>query len=132
MKEQLGKILSKTTDFSGSKKRKAGKGILGVVILLLVGALGMEVTNNDFDLGALIAGEGLDGSKVIRDEDGNIDFSGVSPLVASCEAEQYNCSDFLYQAQAQDVMERCGGEGRDIHNLDGDGDGRACEALPQK
>ena len=91
----------------------------------------MEITNNDFDLGALIAGEGLDGSKVLRDEDGNIDFTGVSPLIASCEAEQYNCSDFLYQAQAQDVMVRCGGEGKDIHNLDGDNDGRACQALPQ-
>jgi hypothetical protein len=131
MKEILNEVKDKATDFSGSKKRKVSKGILGVVIVILLGALGMEFTNNDFDLGALIGGEGLEGSKVIRDEGGNIDFSGVSPLIASCEAEEYNCSDFLYQAQAQDVLERCGGIGKDIHNLDGDNDGMACEALPE-
>lgn len=131
MKDLLKKAADKATDFSGSKKRKIGKGILGVVIVLLLGTLGMEVSNNDFDLGALLSGKGLEESKVIRDENGNIDFSGVSPLVASCEAEEYNCSDFLYQAQAQDVMQRCGGEGKDIHNLDGDNDGTACEDLPK-
>lgn len=131
MKEVAQKVLNKATDFSGSKKRKAAKGILGVIIILLLGTLGMEATNNDFDLGTLLSGKGLEGSKVIRDEHGNIDFSGVSPLIASCEAEEYNCSDFLYQAQAQDVMERCGGKGKDIHNLDGDNDGTACEGLPK-
>lgn len=106
------------------------KGGLGVVIALLVGALGLEATNNDFDMGALLSGEGLEGSKVIRDVDGNINFDGVSPLVANCESDTYNCKDFTYQAQAQDVMERCGGVGKDINNLDGDGDGVACQALP--
>jgi hypothetical protein len=131
MKEFLDKAKEKATDFSGSKKRKAAKGILGIIIVILLGALGLEATNNDFDLGALFRGEGLEGSKVIRDAQGNIDFTGVSPLVVSCESNEYNCSDFLYQAQAQDVMERCGGAGKDINNLDGDNDGVACEALPQ-
>jgi len=111
---------------------KVVKGGLGVIIALLVGALGLEATNNDFDLGALLSGKGLAGSKVIRDADGNINFDGVSPLVANCEADEYNCSDFLYQAQAQDVMRRCGGAGKDINRLDGDGDGIACESLPQR
>ena len=129
--DKLNKVKDKATDYSGSKKRKTAKGILGVIIVLLLGALGLEATNNDFDMGALFRGEGLEGSKVIRDQNGNIDFTGVSPLVANCEANEYNCSDFLYQAQAQDVMERCGGEGRDINRLDGDKDGVACQALPQ-
>ncbi len=107
------------------------KGGLGVVIALLVAAFGLEATNNDFDLGALISGKGLDGSKVIRDADGNINFDGVSPLVVNCEADDYNCEDFTYQQQAQDVMERCGGAGKDINRLDGNGNGIACEALPK-
>lgn len=126
------KKLKDSVDFKNmSGSRKMIKGILGVVIVLILGTLGLELTNNDFDLGALMSGEGFAGSKVIRDADGNINFDGVSPIVANCEAEKYNCSDFLYQAQAQDVMERCGGEGDDIHNLDGDNDGMACEDLPK-
>ncbi len=108
------------------------KGGLGVVIALLVAALGLEATNNDFDLGALLSGKGLQGAKVLRDENGNINFDGVSPLIANCEADTYNCDDFLYQAQAQDVFERCGGVGKDINGLDRDGDGVACESLPQR
>jgi hypothetical protein len=114
--------------FWGSKVQM---GIIGVVIALLLGALGMEVKETDYDMGALIRGEGLAGSKVIRDIDGNINFDGVLPSVVSCESNDYNCSDFLYQAQAQDVMERCGGAGKDINKLDGDKDGVACEALPK-
>ncbi len=125
-------LVTKAFDFKNmSTSKKVSKGILGVVIVLLLGALGMETTNNDFDMGALLGGEGLAGSKVIRDADGNINFDGVSPLVVSCESNEYNCTDFTYQAQAQDVMERCGGAGKDINNLDGDNDGIACEALPK-
>ncbi len=112
--------------------KKLQMGIIGAVIVVLLGALGMETTNNDFDVNALVHGKGLVGSKIIRDEVGNINFDGVSPLIASCQADEYNCSDFLYQAQAQDVMERCGGVGKDINKLDGDKDGIACEALPKK
>ncbi len=110
--------------------KKLQMGIIGAVIVVLLGALGMEVSNTDFDMGALVSGEGLAGSKIIRDEQGNINFDGVSPLIVNCESNEYNCSDFLYQAQAQDVMERCGGAGKDINRLDGDKDGIACEALP--
>ncbi len=113
------------------KYYKFVKGGLGVIIALLVAAFGLEFTENDFDLGALLSGKGLSGSKVLRDSDGNINFDGVSPLVVNCEADEYNCSDFTYQEQAQDVMERCGGAGKDVNRLDGDGDGVACESLPK-
>ncbi len=119
-------ILKRATDYKGSASRKTAKGVLGIVIVLLLGALGLEATNNDWDLGALLAGEGMQGAKVIRDAN----FDGVAPAIASCESDTYNCSDFLYQAQAQDVMERCGGAGKDINGLDGDKDGVACEDLP--
>ena len=114
------------------KAYKFVKGGLGVIIVLLLGAFGLEATDNDWDLGALLSGKGFDGSKIIRDEDGNINFDGVSPLVANCEVDEYNCDDFTYRAQAQDVMERCGGKGKDVNRLDGDNDGVACESLPEK
>ncbi len=111
--------------------KKLQMGILGVAIAVLLGALGMEINNTDYDMGALLGGKGLQGSEIIRDEYGNINFDGVSPLVVNCEVDEYNCSDFLYQAQAQDVMERCGGKGKDVNRLDGDKDGIACESLPK-
>jgi len=43
---------------------------------------------------------------------------------------KYNCTDFKTHAEAQSVFEACGGSGNDIHRLDSDGDGVACESLP--
>jgi len=45
----------------------------------------------------------------------------------NCSSNFYNCSDFQTQAEAQKVLEACG---RDVHKLDGDSDGVACETLP--
>lgn len=42
-----------------------------------------------------------------------------------------DCSDFSTQPAAQRFFESEGGPRRDPHNLDGDGDGRACESLPK-
>jgi len=47
-----------------------------------------------------------------------------------CTYNAYNCSDFASQVQAQSVFEQCGGVENDIHRLDGDNDGKACESLP--
>ena len=44
----------------------------------------------------------------------------------NCESDTYNCDDFLTQAEAQEVLEYCG---EDIHRLDADGNGLACESL---
>jgi len=53
------------------------------------------------------------------------------PKVCSCSGNIYNCADFKTQYQAQQCYLYClGQKGRDIHRLDGDHDGRACEALP--
>lgn len=48
--------------------------------------------------------------------------------VPICSSNYYNCADFNTQAEAQTVMEFCGSD--DIHYLDGDDDGIACESLP--
>ena len=45
-----------------------------------------------------------------------------------CNYDAYNCADFNTQAEAQVVMIYCGDD--DIHYLDGDDDGIACESLP--
>lgn len=46
------------------------------------------------------------------------------------EYGDYDCPDFSTQAEAQAFFEAEGGQGEDYHNLDRDGDGRACESLP--
>jgi hypothetical protein len=49
----------------------------------------------------------------------------------SCNADTYNCGDFSSQSQAQSCFNSCVSSGAgDIHNLDGDGNGLACESLP--
>ena len=53
------------------------------------------------------------------------------PAVCSCAGNLYNCSDFPTQAAAQGCYLYCIHLGYgDIHRLDGDNDGVACEALP--
>lgn len=47
-----------------------------------------------------------------------------------CSYNAYNCADFNTQAEAQAIMIYCGGASSDIHYLDGDDDGIACESLP--
>ena len=47
-----------------------------------------------------------------------------------CSYNAYNCSDFNTQVEAQGVFEYCGGVANDIHRLDADKDGIACESLP--
>jgi hypothetical protein len=47
-----------------------------------------------------------------------------------CSYNAYNCSDFSTHAEAQSVFEYCGGINNDIHRLDADKDGIACESLP--
>lgn len=47
-----------------------------------------------------------------------------------CNSNVYNCANFSTQAEAQAAFEECGGLSNDIHWLDGDDDGIACESLP--
>ncbi len=48
----------------------------------------------------------------------------------TCSYNAYNCGDFNTHAEAQDVFEMCGGVSNDVHDLDRDSDGSACETLP--
>ena len=48
----------------------------------------------------------------------------------NCMENQYDCSDFQTHTQAQDCYDHCAPLHNDIHYLDQDGDGVACETLP--
>lgn len=127
LNDGLKQVLGRATDYSGSKTRKVGKGVIGAVIVLLVGALGLELTNTDFDLGKLLSGSSLSESKVMRDTQGNVVTDGTGKAT-----DAYNCSDFATQAEAQRFYDKAGGVGKDTNRLDGDQDGVACEDLPQR
>jgi len=48
-----------------------------------------------------------------------------------CDRNLYDCRDFDTQAEAQSCFAYClDTAGRDVHNLDGGGDGLVCESLP--
>ena len=47
-----------------------------------------------------------------------------------CDYNAYDCADLGTHAHAQEVFEYCGGVNNDIHHLDADGDGVACELSP--
>lgn len=48
-----------------------------------------------------------------------------------CTSDTYNCSDFSTQAEAQACHDYCVNQGAgDIHRLDRDNNGIACESLP--
>jgi hypothetical protein len=113
-------------DFSGGKGIK--KTILGVVIVILLGALGMETTNTDYDLGKLLGGSSVKEAKVLRDKSGNV----VTDSSLGKATDEYNCSDFSTQDEAQNFFEKAGGVSKDTNRLDGNKDGVACQDLPKK
>ncbi len=126
IKDTLEKVKDRATDYSGSKSRKVGKGIIGVVIVILLGALGLEASNNDWDLGKILKGESISQSKVLRDKEGNV----VTDSSKGKATDEYNCDDFTTQPDAQRFFKNAGGPSKDSNRLDGDNDGSACEELP--
>lgn len=115
--------------------------VLAIAFVTLLVALGLESTNNDWDLNKLIETKSFEQSKVARDESGNIklDKSGnilfdkagniTTDKKRGKYANEYNCSDFSTQREAQAFFEKVGGTKNDVNRLDGDKDGRACESL---
>jgi len=50
--------------------------------------------------------------------------------VCSCSGDRYNCGDFKTQSEAQACYDCCRAKGLgDVHKLDADDDGIACEGL---
>ena len=107
---------------------------LAVAFIALLAALGMEVSNNDWDLQKLIQTKSFEESKVTRDESGNVLFdmfgNTTTDSTKGKASNDYNCDDFSPQPAAQNFYEKVGGLGNDVNRLDGDKDGEACESLP--
>jgi len=53
----------------------------------------------------------------------------LSDNTYDCSSDVYNCGNFTTRAEAQAVFDACGPE--DVHGLDADGNGEACESLPR-
>ncbi len=108
---------------SNYKPNTAKKKVLLGVIVVLLGALGLEMTNNDFDVNKLIETGSLSESRVMRDKAGNVVTEGGK------FEDEYNCADFETQSEAQNFFEKAGGVTKDFNRLDGNKDGQACESL---
>jgi hypothetical protein len=96
------------------------------LFLILLAALGLEVSGNDWDLGQLLQTGSLEESKIEKTE------SGTWLIGEECQKEKLNCANFEWQEDAQDLFGKCGGLENDVHGLDGDNDGMVCEVLPSK
>ena len=107
---------------------------LVIAFIALAGALGLEVSQNDWDLQKLWETKSFQESKVSRDESGNILFDKLGNITTDKsmgkKADDYNCDDFSTQPEAQAFFQKVGGVGNDVNRLDGDSDGDACESLP--
>ncbi len=115
-------------------EKKVFLGLFGV----LSAALGLEIAQNDLDLGKLIETKGdLKASKVLRDKSGNVVTaeqiaSGAVKKENVKYTDEYNCDDFKTQDEAQSFFNNAGGVEGDTNRLDGNKDGVACQALPKK
>lgn len=112
-----------------------GRIALVIAFVALLAALGLEVSQNDWDLGKLWETKSLQESKVTRDTEGNILFDKMGNIVtdgtSGKKADEYNCDDFATQPESQAFFQKVGGTGNDVNRLDGDKDGEACESLPK-
>jgi ABC-type multidrug transport system fused ATPase/permease subunit len=116
---------------------------LVLIFITLLAAFGLEATKNDFDLKKLIDTKSFSESKVARDEKGNIKTDNLGQILfdkmgnvttdktAGKKADDYNCSDFATQPEAQAFFLKVGGVGNDVNRLDGNKDGVACQSLPK-
>lgn len=94
----------------------------GILILAILGALGMEISGTDVDLGKLIETGSFKEALVTKTENGTW-------LIGECQKKaNFNCNNFKYQDEAQALFDACGGIKNDIHGLDRDKDGIVCEA----
>ncbi len=145
-KNELGNIVKEKLSVENLKPKTGKKKILLGVIVILLGALGLELGNKDFDLGSILGGNSFSDSEIMRDEKGNLKTDSSGNLVTSILRDklgnvvpegtsgakytnEYNCDDFATKTEAQSFFEKAGGVSSDTNRLDGDKDGKACESL---
>lgn len=107
---------------------------LVVAFVALLAAFGLEVFQKDYDIQKLWETKSFEQSEIGRDDKGNLLFDKLGDITTDKTkgkgADDYNCDDFSTQPEAQNFFKKVGGVGNDLNRLDGDKDGKACEALP--
>lgn len=78
--------------------------------------------------GALTAAAGYEAYQIWRTPNGEEVPQGTKGAKAT---NDYNCSDFKTQTEAQAFFEKSGGISNDTNRLDGNKDGVACQSLPK-
>ncbi len=103
--------------------------IIGVIIILVV--IGILVSKNPESKNNLSQKSTPEKTSTTSPEDSSyIRTDDYATERSYKEDQDYDCSDFYSQYEAQEFFESKGGPGSDYHNLDRDGDGVACETLP--
>ena len=111
------------------------KWLLLVLMVVVLGALGMQITDYDLDLETLWKTGSVQESRVETKR-------GVKVIGSACVWDNLNCSNFASQTEAQAKYEMCADKiasdnnkdkaavrNLDVYGLDGDKDGVVCEAL---
>lgn len=111
------------------------KYILGVIILIVLfivcfiiikGILNQIKMDDYLKEGIVGVGNTENGEESLEDVEDLKDGERIT-VSLPCEVDELDCENFKNQKVAQDLFEACGGVGFDIHNLDPDKDGLACE-----
>lgn len=76
-----------------------------IIFITLLAALGLDVSQKDWDLGKLLKTGSFKQSELKRDTQGNILYDKFGNLTTDKskgkKADEYNCSDFATQKEAQ-------------------------------
>lgn len=124
------------------------KPILIAVIAILAGAFGLTATNNDWNLNSILSGSSVKDAKIQTDEKGNLKQDAAGQFITRVMRDklgnivptgkpggkyedEYNCSDFSTQPEAQTFYDKAGGVKGDVNRLDANKDGVPCESLPK-
>jgi hypothetical protein len=137
-------------------QKKMVKPILYGALVVLLGAFGLTASSTNMDLGKFFSTGSVDQSMIkptAVPAKNNVMKSQVSKAPAknssmtpaplkkdaqgnllpeNCQTNNYNCSNFQYQEDAQALYDKCGGSSNDVNRLDANKDGKACESLPKK
>ena len=134
IKDTLTKVAKDKFNKENLKPNNSKKKILLGVIVLLLGALGFEMSNKDFDLGKLAETGSFKESEIARDTNGDLLFDKEGNVVTDASLgkrkDEYNCEDFNVQPEAQKFFDKTGGVEKDVNRLDGNKDGKPCTSLP--
>ncbi len=128
--------------------KKIVKPILVVILAILAGAFGLTATNNDWNLNSILSGSSVKDAKIQTDQQGNLKQDAAGNFITRVMrdkagnivptgqtggkyTDEYNCSDFTTQPEAQAFYDKAGGVKGDVNRLDANKDGVPCQDLPK-